>query len=140
MRIVCLCALTLAVSASACAATPPPSHSITLDVQAGSSGGSNQQVYSCTYSGGTGNGGDVTFTGRGATTVVVHLTGDRKYTIDDVSFPSDPNDQLSNGPSPSPTSAVIQDKNDQEQTATYRVTVKDPNGATIPCDPQIINH
>ncbi|HSE11332.1 MAG TPA: hypothetical protein VLB69_01745 [Rudaea sp.] len=72
-------------------------------------------------------------------TVALRVTGDQSYTIDDVKIASDPNDQLSVAGN-SPTTAVIQDKNTVAQEATYKVTVKDPDGTSIPCDPKIINN
>jgi hypothetical protein len=147
MRKILLCAAMLATFASAFAG----SHSITLDVRNMSSGGadgyvdttaSNGKVYSYKYTGGDNNTGDVTITGRGQqATVVVHLRSDARYLIDDVKFPEDPNSQLSKDASPNPTTAVIQDKNTEAQTATYKVTVKDATAdATVPCDPKIVNH
>ena len=149
MRKLLLCAVVCAMPAIAAAASPS-SRSIALDVRDAPSSGadgytdttaSNGKVYSYKYSGGDKGGGDVTFTGRGAGTVVVHLRGSR-YAIDSVDFPDDPNDQLSDDASASsPTSAVIKDKNDTVQTATYKVTVKDSSAdATVPCDPKIINN
>ena len=149
MRNFLFCAIVCAMPAIAAAASPS-SRSITLDVRNAPSSGSdgyadttasNGKTYSYKYSGGDNGGGDVTFTGRGAGTVVVHLRGSR-YAIDTVDFPDDPNDQLSDDPSASsPTSAVIKDKNDTAQTATYKVTVKDSSAnATVPCDPKIINN
>jgi hypothetical protein len=151
MKHVILCALALAVPVSALAdMTQSMSRSITLDVRNASSGGrdgyvdttaSNGQVYSYKYTGGDNNTGDVTFHGRGPATVVVHLKSDPRYAIDEVKFPDDPNSQLSTGTSPNDTTAVIQDKNDQQQTATYKVTVKDSSAdATVPCDPRIVNN
>ena len=151
MRNILLCALAFAVSASAFAdPTDSNSHSITLDVRNASSHGqdgyvdttaSNGKVYSYKYSGGDNDTGDVTITGRGnVATVVVHLKSDPRYTIDDIKFPEDPGAQLSKGQNPNATTAVIQDKNTEAQTATYKVTVKDATAdATVPCDPKIIN-
>jgi hypothetical protein len=148
MRNIILCAVISAVSASAFADN---SQTITLSVKDSPSTGSdgytdttasNGEVYSYKYAGGGGDGGDVTFkTGKPAT-VVLQLNGARRYAIDDISFPRDPNNQLTKVLNPSaPTNAVIQDKNDAAQTATYKVTVEDSTGgATIPCDPQIINN
>jgi len=100
---------------------------------------SNGNTYSYRYTGGSGNGGDLTFTQRGAVTIVLQLKGDRRYTISNVSFPSDPNNQLS-WVSNSPTTGVIHNKNDAVQVAEYKVTVSDSAAnCTVPCDPQIIN-
>ena len=133
MRNIVLCALAIAVSASAFGAAASNSRSITLNVTSNSSG------YSCEYSGGDNPAGDVTFHVGTKATLALHLTGDQSYTIDKVNVASDPNDQLSVGNN-SPTTAVIQDKNTVAQEATYKVTVKDPDGTKIPCDPKIINN
>ena len=126
------------------------SHSITLDVR-DSAGGKDGYVdassstggsYSCRYAGGDNNTGDVTISGRGSVaTVVVHLTGGSRYAVDDVSFPEDPNSQLSRSSSPNSTTAIIKDKNSVAQTATYDISVSDSNGdKTFVCDPKIINN
>ena len=101
-------------------------------------------TYSYKYSGGTGNGGDVTFTGRRPVTVVLKLnnasSSDRRYTLRDVTFEGDGNHQLS-WSGRAPTNGVINDKNDVAQTASYKVMVDDATKAScsIPCDPKIIN-
>ena len=101
-------------------------------------------TYSYKYSGGTGNGGDVTFIGRRPVTVVLKLNNaspsDRRYTFGDVTFEGDDNDQLSWSGN-APTNGVINDKNDVAQTASYKVMVDDATKAScsIPCDPKIIN-
>ncbi len=101
-------------------------------------------TYSYKYSGGTGNGGDVTFTGRRPVTVVLKLnnasSSDRRYTLRDVTFEGDDNHQLS-WSGKAPTNGVINDKNDVAQTASYKVMVDDATKAScsIPCDPKIIN-
>lgn len=134
MRNTFLCALTLAVSTFAFAdAAAAASRSITLTVTHSSSG------YSCQYAGGDNPAGDVTFHVGTKATVALHVTGG-SYTIDNVNIASDPNSQLSVANN-SPTTAVIQDENTVAQEATYKVTAKDPTtGATIPCDPKIINN
>jgi hypothetical protein len=126
MRNILLCALALAVPFSAFAAGTS-SRSITLKVT--SSG--------CQYTGGDNSAGDVTFHVGTKASVALHVSGG--YTIDDIRFASDPNNQLS-VPTPSGSTAVIQDKNTVAQEATYKVTVKGPDGASIPCDPKIINN
>ena len=130
MRNIFLCALAVAVSASAFAGALA-SRSITLTVTSSSSG------YSCQYTGGDNPAGDVTFHVGTKASVALHVTGN--YTFDNIKLASDPNNQLSVANN-SPTSAVIQDKNTMAQEATYKVTVKDVGGATIPCDPRIINN
>lgn len=97
-------------------------------------------VYSYKYSGGTGNGGDVTFTSRGRVNVTVQLPSGNRYTVANVTFVNDINHQLSWVNQGSQGNAVIQNENDNLQDADYKVTVNDTNvGCTIPCDPQIIN-
>lgn len=102
---------------------------------------SNGATYSYRYSGGEGNGGDVIFRSRGRVTFNVSLADSQGYEIDDVSFSGDVHQQLSWLSSAQASShAVIQDKNDQLQTAQYKVTVRDSNGdVTIPCDPKVVN-
>jgi hypothetical protein len=135
MRNIVLCTLALAVSTFALSDTAAAaSRSITLNVTHSSSG------YSCQYAGGDNPAGDVTFHVGTKATVALHVTGDRSYTIDNIDIASDPNKQLSKANN-SPTTATIQDENTVAQEATYKVTAKDPTtGATIPCDPKIINN
>lgn len=127
----------------------PASPNITLEVQNHASNGSdgftnttasNGATYSYRYSGGEGNGGDVIFRSRGRVTVNVGLADAGAYSIDDVSFMGDVNQQLSWVNSGQASRAVIQDRNDRVQTAQYKITVVDEdNGASIPCDPMIAN-
>jgi hypothetical protein len=102
---------------------------------------SNNAIYSYKYSGGTGNGGDVTFTSRGRVTIVVQLQSDPRYTINSITFSNDVNNQLSLVSNPhAQTTATIQNLNNLVQTADYKVSVSDSSaGCTFPCDPQIIN-
>lgn len=126
------------------------SHSITLDVRNASSGGadgytdvtaSNGRTYSYKYSGGEGNGGDVTFHVGTPATVVVQLHSDPRYTINDVTFKDDTNNQLSYPNPNAGKTATIQDRNTVAQTAEYKVVVKDSTAnATVPCDPKVINN
>jgi len=100
-------------------------------------------TYSYKYSGGSGKGGDVTFTNRGPESVVLKLDNatpsDRRYTLNNVTFPIDPHKQLSWHGS-APTNGEIGDANDVVQTASYKVLVNDTTaGCTVPCDPLIIN-
>ena len=119
----------LAISASVyCNTATAAGRSITLNVT--SSG--------CQYVGGDNDAGDVTFHVGTKASVTVHVTG--SYTIDNIAIASDPNRQLSIPNPTSPTTTVIQNKNSVAQEATYKVTVKDENGDTIPCDPKIINN
>lgn len=101
---------------------------------------SNGATYSYKYSGGDNDTGDVTFRERGRVTINVHLSGN-KYTIDDVGFAGDTHEQLSWVSDPDAGKvAVIQNENSAVQTANYKITVMDESvGATIPCDPKIIN-
>ncbi len=156
MRNLRYCILALALASFGCATmkAPPPTHKISLDVKFGPSGGqpgffdttaSDGHTYSCRYSGGEGNGGDVTISsseGRNVN-VEVHLDGDRDYTMGDVYFPVDPNLQLSKDPRVNRKVAVIHDRNDALQAATYKVIVHDRSTSggliIIPCDPMIIN-
>jgi hypothetical protein len=128
----------------------PSSPRITLEVRNGPSNGSdgytdtiasNGATYSYRYSGGEGKGGDVIFTTRGRVTVNVHLAGNASYTIDEVGFTGDTNEQLSWVSNPNASRvAVIQNENSVVQTANYKITVMDgADGTTIPCDPKIIN-
>lgn len=130
--------------------TGPTSPNITLEIQDHASNGSDRYTdtiasngasYSCRYSGGEGGGGDVIFRTRGRVTVNVHLAHDSGYTIEDVSFREDTEDQLSwLGSHGGSTSAVIQDKNDAVQEAQYKITVRDEGAnVTVPCDPIIAN-
>lgn len=84
-------------------AQAPQSHSVTLAIHATASTGSDDytdstgsdgNVYSYRYTGGTGAGGDVTFHVGTPAMVVVHLSG-HDYDFDGVTFPIDPNHQLS---------------------------------------------
>jgi len=131
-------------------AAPPASPNIRLEVHNHASSGSdgftnttasNGAAYSYRYSGGEGHGGDVIFRTRGRVTVNVHLADGTSYAIGDVSFTGDLHDQLSWVSSGQATStAVIQDKNDQLQTAQYKITVRDRHAdVSIPCDPMIAN-
>lgn len=122
---------------------------ISLDVHNHASSGSDgyintiasdNAVYSYKYSGGTGNGGDVSFTSRGRVNITVKLTHGTRYQIGDVSFANDTNHQLSWLNQNAPYDAVIQNENNVVQTADYKVTVNDSTAnCTVPCDPQIIN-
>ena len=127
----------------------PDNANISLDVRNFPSNGSdgytnttasNNAIYSYQYSGGTGHGGDVTFTGRGRVTVTLHLRSDPRYQISHVGFTNDTNDQLSWLAQNAPTTAVIQNLNTVVQTANYKVTVTDSTeNCTVPCDPTSIN-
>ncbi len=127
----------------------PDNRNIQLDIHDHESNGSDGYtnsvasdgaVYSYKYSGGTGNGGDVSFTSRGRVNVTVQLPSGNRYTVANVTFANDVNHQLSWTNPGSHGNAVIQNENTQLQTADYKVTVNDTNvGCTIPCDPQIIN-
>jgi hypothetical protein len=130
----------------------PDNANISLDVRDFPSNGSdgytntaasNGAVYSYKYSGGTGHGGDVAFTGRGRVTVTVQLQSDPRYWISNVGFTNDTNNQLSwlNSNAHEPKTVVIQNVNTVEQTANYKITVTDKTAnCTIPCDPKIINN
>jgi hypothetical protein len=127
----------------------PDNRTIQLDLHDHASSGSDGYtntvasdgvVYSYRYSGGTGNGGDVSFTSRGRVNVTVQLQSGNRYTVADVTFANDIHHQLSWVNQGSQGNAVIQNENSQLQTADYKMTIKDNNvGCTIPCDPQIIN-
>ncbi len=145
MRNLMLSAILLAASTAAFAAPP-----ITLEVRAQASDGtdgytdstgSNGGAYSYRYSGGSGNGGDVEFVGRGQGTIVIHLRAERNFSLDSVSFRNDANDQLSTDPIVhSAKNATIKNRNTAVQTAEYKVTVMDSDtNETIDCDPKIIN-
>lgn len=100
-------------------------------------------TYSYLYSGGTGKGGDVTFTRRGKVSFPLMLDnaspGDRRYSLADVTFEDDTHEQLSSS-GDAPTSRVIHDENDAVQTASYKVMVDDTsNSCSVPCDPSIRN-
>ena len=126
----------------------PNNVTINLDVRNSASSGdgyinvlaSNGQTYSYKYSGGNGagGGGNAEFNGRGSANVVVQLHSDQRYTISNVTF-NDPNNQLS-WINHAPTTATIHNQNSVVQSAYYEIFVFDSNaGATVPCDPQIIN-
>lgn len=127
----------------------PIAPNITLDVHNYPSNGSdgyinttasNGAIYSYRYTGGENGGGDVVFHTRGRVTVNVSLSNDSDYSIEDVSFRGDTNDQLSwltnQG---GPTTAVIQDVNDTVQDARYKITVRGDDDVTVPCDPIMAN-
>ena len=127
----------------------PDNRNIQLDLQdhasSGSDGFTNSiasdgAVYSYRYSGGTGNGGDVSFTSRGRVNVTVQLPPGNRYTVGSVAFENDINHQLSWLNQGAHGNAVIQNENSQLQDASYKVTVNDTTaGCSIPCDPHIIN-
>lgn len=128
----------------------PASPNISLEIHNHASNGSdgytnttasNGAVYSYRYSGGEGNGGDVVFRTRGRVTVNIHVANDSGYSIEDVEFHDDANQQLSwLGKHGGASSAVIQDKNDAVQTARYKITVTDEaSDVSVPCDPIIAN-
>jgi hypothetical protein len=141
-----------------CSTQPPPhqkepimpanASTISLDVRnfpSNGSGGytdieaSNKAIYSYKYSGGTGDGGHVTFTGRGYGEFVVRLQSDPRYTIDHVDFSNDINRQHAWAKDTS-TAGRVQNQNNAMQTADYKVTVKDSiANCTVLCDPKIIN-
>ena len=154
------CAVVLAVSVCGCTHNgrmpppPPPNpHNIYLYVRASSGGNgyidapASNGVYSCKYTGGDNDGGDVTITeprgNPGA--VVVHLAhGDHSYEIGEFFFPKDPNRQLSKDVGNSNrVTAVIRDMNTMAQTAHYKIIVSDTNfdpPVSILCDPRIVNN
>lgn len=127
----------------------PGNPTISLFVKVGPSNGSdgytntiasNGATYSYMYTGGDNNGGNVTCNrAQGPVTIVVQLQGDRRFSIDAITFVNDSNNQLTVSSS-SPVTSVIHNKNTATQTADYKVTVNDSSAqCTVPCDPQIIN-
>ena len=140
-----LVGMVLALDVAAASASPR----ISLDVLSGPSTGSdgytdttasNGDAYHYKYSGGEGNGGDLTFKTRGRVTINVHLTNGSGYTIDDVAFTHDSKHQLSWPNKNAKKVAVIRNDNSKVQTAHYKITVRDEaKKVTVPCDPRIIN-
>lgn len=127
----------------------PGNASVSLDVRNFASNGSdgytdttasNNATYSYRYTGGSDNGGDVNFHGRGRVTLTVQLQSDPRYQISSVGFTGDTNNQLTWLAQNAPTTAVIQDLNTVVQNANYKITVSDTTAnCTVPCDPQINN-
>jgi hypothetical protein len=149
MRSILLCAAISLVPAYAIAQNMPLSQSITLAVQDKASSGSdgftnstasNGVVYACKFSGGTGKGGEVVFQIGARATVIVQLA-DNRYVVDGVRFPDDPHDELSFVFDSPAGMAVIRDTNDEVQTATYEIRLKDSqNGATFPCRQKVVHN
>lgn len=126
-----------------------PSTNATLDVRNFPSNGSdgytnttasNNAIYSYKYSGGTDNAGGMDVkVGQGTATLNLSLDSDQRYSIDDVNFTDDPNNQLA-WRGNAPTNGVITDANTAVETAHYSVTVADSTAdCTFPCDPMIDN-
>ena len=101
---------------------------------------SNNAVYSYKYSGGTDNaGGMQTKVGNGVATLNLSLDSDNRYSIDNVSFKDDPQNQLA-WRGNAPTTGVITDANTAVETAHYKVKVADATAScTFDCDPMVDN-
>jgi hypothetical protein len=126
----------------------PKQESVNLNVQPGANNGqgwvnvlaTNGQPYAFKYTGGNNdNGGLETMVGDGTATISVSLNGNNnRYSIADVAFTGDTNNQLSR--TYSAQSATITDINTVAETADYAVVVEDSNvHTTIICDPMIKN-
>jgi len=126
-----------------------PNTNATLDVRNFPSNGNdgyknttatNNAVYSYKYSGGTDSAGGMEVqVGQGVATLNLSLDSDNRYSIDDVKFKDDPNNQLT-WRGNAPTTGVITDANTAVETAKYKVIVADSTAScTFPCDPQIDN-
>ncbi len=152
----------VAATLSACsfAGNPVPSGNgaaivgpnITLDVLAAPSNGqpgytatiaSNGSTYSCRFTGGDGNTGDVTFNQRGDAKFTVTIGSQSSFAIDDVGFISDRKKLLWHDLGPVPKKTVtIHDRNTDRQAAFYVLSVVDlaaPSPVTALCDPKIVN-
>ena len=101
---------------------------------------SNGGTYWYLYTGGDNNGGNVTCSrSQGPVTIVVQLRSASNFSISNVGFTGDVNNQLSTSGN-SATNITIHNRNNATQTADYKVTVSDSSaGCTVPCDPTIIN-
>jgi hypothetical protein len=102
--------------------------------------GSNGAPYSFKYQGGHANtGGLRTSRGEGAATLNLSLDSDDRYTISDVQFRDDTQQQLSWRKMTAVTGAITF-ANTQDETAYYTVNVIDAQGdIVVPCDPMISN-
>lgn len=102
---------------------------------------SNGTVYSYAYSGGTdGHGGVDQTASTGTGTITVTLASDPRYTINDVGFSGDIENQLSWAPGSASTIAVITDTDTSTGEGDYSVTVSDSAALCLfPCDPPIKN-
>jgi hypothetical protein len=126
----------------------PKQASVNLNVQPGPNNGTgwvnvlatNGQPYAFKYTGGDRDNGSLeTMVGDGTATINVNLQGNNnRYSIYDVSFSGDSNNQLSR--TFSGQNATITDINTVAETADYAVIVEDSNvHTTIVCDPMIKN-
>lgn len=102
---------------------------------------SNSTVYSYKYSGGTdGNGGVEESRGAGSRTITVQIGTDPRYTVSNVTFTGDIENQLSWAHGASSTIAVITDTDTSSGSGYYSVICSDGTAnCTFPCDPPIIN-
>ncbi|MCC8363132.1 hypothetical protein LK996_08595 [Lysobacter sp. A6] len=126
----------------------PNQESVNLNVKFGPQPGqgwteviaANGQVYAFKYSGGANNNGGLeTQVGQGTATINVSLSTDNRYSISDVVFTGDGNNQLTRSIG-STSAATITDINTVAETADYCVVVADSVGnTTILCDPMIKN-
>ncbi len=104
---------------------------------------SNTGVEYCyRYTGGTDGNGDVTeYTGQGAATVTVSVTGNFSCNVYNVEFEGDPAGELSWtwGNIPQNNIAIIADADTSNEDGYYSVIVQDltQSNTTIPCDPKI---
>lgn len=103
---------------------------------------SNNAVYCYQYSGGSdGHGGVSETTGAGSGTITVQVGSDPRYTISNVSFSGDIENQLSWQHGATGNIAVITDTDTSSGSGYYRVTVTDSTAnCTFPCDPPIVNN
>ena len=122
--------------------------SVTLKVKPGSNGGngwsdttaSNGQAYCYKYTGGNDDRGDMEQqVNTGASTLQLNLDTDRdRYSLSGATF-DDPNNQLTWLRTDNAT-GTITDANTVVEDAKYTIQVTDTTtGATIDCDPMILN-
>ena len=125
----------------------PGNFIVALDVQPGVMPGyttviaSDNSIYSYRYIGGTDGLGNVTVTHPGPqASIRISLTDESRYSIVDIKFGSDVNNQCSWHAGGHAHVAVITDKNSALAVVKYATIVKDTHvNCTINCDPIIKN-
>jgi hypothetical protein len=131
----------------------PSNFSVSLDVRNFASSGSdgytnttasNGSTYSYRYSGGNGGGGNVNVANAGSpnanAAITVDLSSDARYSITNIQFRDDTQDQFAWHAGGHANVAVITDKNEAAATVKYTCIVTDSSAhCTVPCDPIIKN-
>ena len=123
---------------------------VTLDVRNFPSNGtdgytdttaSNNAIYSYLYGGGSDGSGDMDETaGNGSASFTVTVGGDPRYTISNVVFSGDIENQLSWQAGTPATTVTITDSDASTGSGYYKVIVSDSTAScTFPCDPDITN-